>query len=97
MASFQARLKNVMATGNLTVADLARWFDRPYPTVNSWVRDGGNVGGATLDTAYVYGRLDKLERMIHKRQGFPVPRLTRQKRIEYLAEISSCGKSSPAS
>jgi hypothetical protein len=95
--SFQDRLKKVMATGNLTVADLARWFDRPHPTVNGWVRDGGNVGGATLDVAYVYAQLDKLERMIRKKQGFPVPRMPRQKRIGYLAEIGQCGKSSPAS
>lgn len=36
MLSFAARLKLCMDRGSLTLADLARWFGRPHPTVRTW-------------------------------------------------------------
>lgn len=35
--SLQQRLKRAMKQGELRVQDLARWFERPYPTVWGWV------------------------------------------------------------
>lgn len=88
--TFQSRLRRVLLAGNLTVADLARWFNRSDPTVRGWV-NGVRLGGPQLDAAYVVAQLVVLERRITKRQGFPVPRMTRPKRIAYLAQIQRKG------
>ena len=85
--AFSTRLQAVMRDGNLTGADLARWFDRPDPTVRGWISGDHDLGGAQLDAAYVEGQLDKLERHLKKKQGLPVPRLTPAKRIEHLARL----------
>ena len=81
------RLEAAIVNGNLTVADLARWFDRPYATVNGWVL-GGLVGGAPLDIKDVEARLLKLEKAIAKGKYFPVPRMAPSKRIEWLEEAA---------
>jgi hypothetical protein len=85
--TFQARLKHCMAKGNLTVSDLARWFDRPNPTMRSWVVDGIEPNGAPLDTALAWATLVKLEKLIAKNLKFPVPRLSPRDRITYLKEL----------
>ena len=84
--SFEERLRRVMREGNLTVADLARWLERPDATVRGWSR-GGHLAGPALDAAYVLAQISRLERMLRKKQGLPVPRMTRAKRIEYLSEL----------
>ena len=76
-----------MRDGNLTGADLARWFDRPDPTVRGWISGVHALSGAQLDVAFVEAQLDKLERFLKKKQGLPVPRLTPAKRIEHLAKL----------
>ncbi len=43
-----------MRQGNLTVADLARWFGRPHPTVRGWT-NGTKIGAAALDHAWIMG------------------------------------------
>lgn len=91
MLAIDDRLKKVLRDGNLTVADLARWFDRRDPTVRGWV-NGTQVGGAQMDSAFVLAQLDLLERKIKRKQGFPVPRLTPSDRIAYLNNIQRNGK-----
>jgi hypothetical protein len=81
-----ARLRAIMRDGNLTIADLARWFERPHPTVRGWVH-GGDVGGAQLDREAINVQLGKLEVMLKKQKGLPIPRLSPSKRIEYLEEL----------
>ncbi len=81
-----SRLQEALEKGNLTVADLARWFDRPYPTVKGWVT-GGLVGGAPLDLQEVEARLVKLEKAIAKGKHFPVPRMSPSRRIEWLERV----------
>jgi hypothetical protein len=80
------RLKAIMENGNLTIADLARWFDRPHPTVRGWVH-GGDVGGAPLDREAIEALLERLEVMLKKQKGLPIPRLSPAARIEYLEEL----------
>ena len=86
MRTFSERLRRVMLDGNLTGADLARWFDRPDPTVRSWI-NGINIRGAPLDNAYVEAMLGKLEKLIKTGSVLPVPRMARGKRLAYLAEL----------
>lgn len=85
--AFGGRLKAVLRDGNLRVADLARWFDVPHPTVRGWVVDGWNPGGGPRDQAYIYRMLDVLELCINQKRGFPIPRLSPRGRIAHLAEI----------
>lgn len=80
------RLEKCMREGNLSVADLARWFDRPDPTVRGWVA-GGGIGGPWLDVAEIEALLRKLENLIKKKRGFPILRMTPRKRIEHLRTI----------
>lgn len=86
-STFAGRLQAVMRDGNLTGADLARWFDRPDPTVRGWISGKQNLGGAPLDIAFVEAQLVKLEIFLKKKQGLPVPRMTPAKRIEYINEL----------
>ena len=85
--TFQGRLKKCMRDGNLTVADLARWFDRPHPTMRSWVENGVEPGGGPIDAALAHATLDKLEKLIARNSKFPVPRLSPRERIAYLKEL----------
>jgi len=81
--NLKARLDAIMRDGNLTVADLSRWFQRPHPTVRGWTK-GGAVGGPPQDRAAIEVGLIKLEEMLKKRRGLPVPQMSPAKRIEYL-------------
>lgn len=83
MIDIQSRLTKVLRDGNLTVADLSLWFGRPYHTVRGWTQ-GHRVGGAQLDAAFVVAELGQLEKRIKRRQGFPVPRMSKQDRPDYI-------------
>ncbi len=85
--TFQQRLKKVLKGGNLTVADLSRWFDRPDPTVRDWVERGRAPSGAPGDLEHVKALLELLEAMITKKVGLPVPRMSQVKRKDYLGTI----------
>ena len=85
--TFGQRLQRVQKGGNLTVADLARWFDRSYQTVRGW-RDGKcEPGGAPLDREHVEALLKLLEGMVRRKHKFPVPRLSQRDRITYIRDI----------
>jgi hypothetical protein len=86
--SFQQRLEHCMQVGNLSIADLSRWFGRPHSTVRCWVCDGYEPGGGPQDIAIVRSELARLETLIARRDGkFPVPRLPPGERIAYLKAI----------
>jgi hypothetical protein len=87
--SFSHRLQHVMEAGNLTGADLARWFGRPDPTVRGWISGDHVLGGAQLDVAYVEAQLIKLEGLLKKKRGLPVPQMTRIKRKQHLDSLKA--------
>lgn len=87
--TFQARLKAAQRAGNLHVADLARWFDRPDATVRGWVERGTKPGGGPIDKAHAAALLGLLEVLVKQKRGFPIPRLSPSKRIEHLMHIRS--------
>lgn len=65
-----ARLCRARERGQLTIADLAHWLERPYPTVQTWVYDGREpVLGPRTDE--LLRRIDLLERAI-KAGKFPM-------------------------
>jgi hypothetical protein len=67
----QARLKACMKGGRMTVADLAIWFGRSYPTVRNWVQFGVTPHGPRNEK--FLAELALLEKLIGMRKGFPVP------------------------
>lgn len=63
--TFQRRLKTCMRRRNMRVADVARWFDRPYTTVREWVLAGRQPDGTPADKRKIENRLIKLEGRIY--------------------------------
>ena len=59
--NFQSRLQRCVERGNLTVADLARWFGRPYATVRCWLVDGWQPAGGPVTIKRMQHRLKLLE------------------------------------
>lgn len=85
---FAQRLERIKREGNLTTADLARWFNRPHPTVSGWCR-GGPIGRelAPLDAAYVTAQLARLEKWLNK-GPLPVPvGLSKANRRRYFDQL----------
>ncbi len=93
---FSERLQRVLRDGNMTVADLARWFARPHPTVANWVK-GGRMGRELppLDAAYVLAQLDVLERRLKKKEGLPVPVMSARKRKRYFEALRDEERAAP--
>ena len=86
---FKTRLQDCLNRGNLRVSDLARWLERPHSTVVTWLA-GREPNGPSLDAADVETRLQKLEKMIRARKGFPLPTgLSMAARIAYLEKIKA--------
>lgn len=86
---FSERLQAVLQRGNLRVADIARIFERPHPTVNGWVKRNLNPGGGPQDVDNAYLMLGKLESMLTRSKLLPVPtglspimRIRRVKRVK---------------
>ena len=84
--TFAERLNRVMRDGNLRVADLARWFERPDPTVRSWVK-GVLPAGGSADMVDIEKRVAALERLLKQKKVLPVPpRTSPRARIRQLQE-----------
>lgn len=92
MIDLSTRLRRARDAANMTTADLARWFGRPYPTVNGWL-NGGQVGLAPLDSAIIEAQLFELEKRLKHRRGFPIPPMKRQDREAYIEKQRNGGKS----
>ena len=83
----QSRLQACMRRGNLRVADLARWFDRPHPTVRGWALGTHRPSGGPHDVEHVGELLTLLETLIRTKRGFPVPRLSPRSRKQHILDI----------
>jgi hypothetical protein len=82
--TIQRRLQTCMKRGNLRVADLARWFGRPHPTVRGWTLLGIRPGGGPHDIERVHKLLEAMEFLIKRRKGFPLPQMTPRERKLYI-------------
>ncbi len=83
MPDFTTRLVHCAEVTDMTTSDLARWFDRPRATVNTWLK-GRTPWGPQAKRALK--RLDLLEFSIKARKKYwPVPEelnwTEREKRI----------------
>jgi len=69
--TFTQRLVRAATLTDMTTSDLARWFDRPRATVNTWLQ-GRTPWGPQAKLAVK--RLDLLERSLRERKKYyPVP------------------------
>src|SRR3954469_8550036 len=84
MSIFAKRLNWCIKEGNLTVADLQHWFDRPYATVRTWVFDARVPRGPSGRAAF--NALKVLETKI--RRGLVVPSaLSNDARPAYIRKL----------
>lgn len=88
MKSFAERLQDCMDKGRLTGADLAIWFNRPYPTVRCW-----RLG---LSEPWVPWRgeaercLKYLEGLVYSRNDLPMPdSLNAHERRAWMKELAN--------
>ena len=79
------RLTACMVRGNLTIADLANWLDRPYPTVRTWVYYGRFPHGIYYEA--IDARIKLLEAAIVKRAKIPVPSMSAHLRPAYIQQV----------
>jgi hypothetical protein len=70
MDSFHNVLLACQKKGDLTISDLARWFERPRPTVNTWIN--GRVPFGPQSRA-VFQRLLLLREVVQDKRWFPIP------------------------
>jgi hypothetical protein len=88
MKDFSERLNKVAPKGDFTIADLSRWFDRPYHTVWFWVAKGVKPRGSKLQKKLILGRLALLEEAVSKNPGLPIPpSLNQFERVEYVEKL----------
>ncbi len=86
MTDLQKKLRWILTEGNLTIADLARWLDRPHATVTNWMR-GGNIRLAPFDADKTWKTLNDLQSRISQKDGFPIPTMPFWDRREYIMKM----------
>jgi hypothetical protein len=86
VSTFQKRLKSCVDRGNLTVADLARWFGRPYATVRSWLKEGWKPGDGPVTQDRMEVRLRKLE-LVLTQHGRTLRDLPMRERAGRMADL----------
>ncbi len=82
--NFHRRLLRCMRDGDLTCADLHHWFDRPRPTVRTWVVD------ARIPRGPSGRRADLLLQLLEKkvRAGLVVPsHLSKDARPQFIRKL----------
>lgn len=67
VGGFQKRLLRAQRKANFTVADLARWFARPHPTVRCWTQ-GTRPSGGPLDSERVERGLARMEALVKNKK-----------------------------
>ncbi len=82
--TFQQRLQRCRERGNLTVADLARWFGRPYQTVRSWLTEGWEPGDGPVTRRRMEDRLGRLEGVVRSVELRQMPMRQRAERLQQL-------------
>lgn len=85
-ATFTERLNWCMENGNLTIADLSHWFDKPFHTVWFWVNKNRNPRRIQGQRKLMLARLSLLEKSIPLR--FPITEeLTQFARPKHIAKV----------
>ena len=88
MKTFTDRLQWCIKHGDMTIADLHHWFERPRSTVRAWVLLGN--AARDLPSGFIEKRLLLLETRIKARDGFPIPPIKNQlARPDYIKGLRS--------
>lgn len=83
MKALAERLRECQQRGELTTADLAHWFDRPFPTVRLWVM--GKSLPREPAARLIYSRLGLLEARVALRT-FPI-NMSAHARPTYIKQV----------
>ena len=87
MSVWSDRLEHARRAANMTVADLARWFDRPHATVTYWLK-GGEPALGPGNRDHAEALLGLLEALVQRGVELPVPlTMPQRKRIDYLTDL----------
>lgn len=74
MPNFKQRLVDARKAGDLTIADLANWFNLPFSTVRYWCSVSGyDLAPRGPRRKEIIKRLSQLEWAILNKVGFPIP------------------------
>jgi hypothetical protein len=87
VSTFQQRLQRCRERGNLTVADMARWFGRPYATVRSWLNEGWEPGDGPVTRRRMEDRLGRLEGAVRSADLRQMPMRARAEKLQQLGGI----------
>ncbi len=77
--TFQSRLHAAGQRGDMSTADLAHWFDRPYATVRYWLygdsraKPKGDFEPRGAQGRLALRRLHRLEWAVAHDERFPIP------------------------
>lgn len=83
---FVVRLRRAMKMAKFSIADAARWFDKPFATVRHWVTQGKEPYGPAA--VVMHRRLALLEKAIEIDTRLPVPlELSPRHRVEYIKDL----------
>lgn len=82
--TFHSELTKAMRDGNMTVADVSRWFGVPYQTARGWAL-GAEPRGGLLAVKALHVALARLGRLVQGKKGFPLPR--GNERIKIVEEL----------
>lgn len=80
--AFQKELLAAQRAANFTVADLARWFQRPHATVRCWTK-GTEPSEGPLSVKEVKRLTNYLAGCVARRE-LPLPRMPRDQRMKKL-------------
>ena len=85
MRDFAVTLAWCMKRGDMTISDLAVWFERPRATVNTWVNGRTPYGPSGREAG---ASLERLHAAIRNKRGFPIPAtLSWKKRADYIKGV----------
>lgn len=70
--TFSARLRKCVSKADLTTNEVARWFRRPRPTTNTWLKEGRCPSGPAGEAAFE--DLALLEWAVKNNDQLPVPK-----------------------
>lgn len=89
--TFTQQIRACKERADMTVSDLALWFERPKPTVRTWVIEGRTPTGAAGRLAWE--RLELLKTALRNRTTLPVPaHLSGRKRPDYIRELRDAAR-----
>ena len=86
--NFAGRLDACLEKGGMNMANLGVWFERPHPTIYTWLNEGRQPAASRGMMTEVHRRLRLLEKLIADGKDFPIPHhIVQPRRGDYVRLI----------